>query len=246
MRIDQFSDQFDVLLQSYINQNPIGKDNTASNIALDEYEKSLFLTKAQDELVLSLYTGNNPFGDSYEETEELRRYLADLVEDEILKPITNHQGQPISTNTLNEHAFFTLPYNLWFITYESVNVNKGEKKCGGEASIDVVPVRHDEYQKIKRNPFRGVNDRRALRLDLSDGVVEIVCKYPITNYYIRYIRETTPIILVDLPCGMSIKECNHVTECHLHTALHQKILDVAVRMALQSKGLLKEDNKNNK
>jgi hypothetical protein len=48
-------------------------------VVLDEYEKSLFLTQAQEEIVINLYNGKNPYGDSFESTEELRRYLDELV-----------------------------------------------------------------------------------------------------------------------------------------------------------------------
>ncbi len=34
-------------------------------------EKSIFLTKAQEEIIIDLYNGKNPFGDSFEKTEEL-------------------------------------------------------------------------------------------------------------------------------------------------------------------------------
>jgi hypothetical protein len=100
----------------------------------------------------------------------------------------------------------------------------------------VVPVRQDEYHKLKKNPFRGANDRRALRLDLSEGNVEIVSKYTVTKYYLRYLKKLNPIILVNLPNDVSIDGRNKSQTCELHESLHQRILELAVRMALQSKG----------
>ena len=109
-------------------------------------------------------------------------------------------------------------------------------KCDAETIMKVYPVKQDEYQAIRDNPFRGANDRRALRLDLSEGNVEIICKYMIAIYYIRYIKKVPPIILEDLPNDLTIEGKSEASDCILHEALHQKILDRAVQLALQSRG----------
>lgn len=182
MTIDEFSNSFDTLLNSYALISNFGEETSKQTITLDEYEKSVFLTKAQEEIVLSLYNGKNPYGEAFEGTEELRRYLSNLITEKYLKPITNISGIPLGLESKSK--FFTLPEDLWFITLESVVVDNS--KCGAETIMKVYPVKQDEYQVIRDNPFRGANDRRALRLDLSEGNVEIICKYMITIYYIRY------------------------------------------------------------
>ena len=241
MSIKEFSDGFDTMLNSYSVSANFGEESSRQTITLDEYEKSVFLTKAQEELVTSLYNGKNPYGESFESTEEMRRYLANLVKEKNLKPISNTSGMPLGIST--NSSFFTLPEDLWFITLESVIVNKG--KCG-ETQIKVYPTKQDEYQVIRDNPFRGANDRRALRLDLSEGNVEIICKYNINAYYVRYIKKLTPIILEDLPDNLTIDGVREATECQLHEGLHQRILELAVRMALQSKGYnLNNQNRDN-
>lgn len=242
MTREEFSNGFDALLNSYSDAARFGEEYTRQSIALDEYEKSLCLTKAQEEIVTSLYNGKNPYGDSFESTEEMRRYLSNLVAEKYLKPITNTSGTPLGLTTTS--TFFTLPEDLWFITLESVILDNG--KCGGETYIKVYPTKQDEYQNIKDNPFRGANDRRALRLDLSEGNVEIICKYLITRYYIRYIKKVPPIILTDLPDNLTIEGKREASNCILHEALHQKILDRAVQIAFQSKGYsLQRENRDN-
>lgn len=232
MIIDEFSNSFDTLLSSYAPIFNFGEEASKQTITLDEYEKSVFLTKAQEEIVLSLYNGKNPYGEAFEGTEELRRYLSNLITEKYLKPITNTSGTPLGLESKSK--FFTLPEDLWFITMESVVVDNG--KCGAETIMKVYPVKQDEYQVIRDNPFRGANDRRALRLDLSEGNVEIICKYMITIYYIRYIKKIPPIILEDLPNDLTIEGKSEASNCILHEALHQKILDRAVQLALQSRG----------
>lgn len=233
MNNKEFSDGFDTMLSSYSVSANFGEEASKQTIVLDEYEKSLFLTKAQEELVVGLYNGKNQYGESFEGTEELRRYLSSLVVEGNLKPLTNTIGTMLGASSTSK--FFTLPTNLWFITYETVTIS--DAKCKDYSTLKVYPTRQDEYQVIKENPFRGANDRRALRLDLSDGNVEIICKHTVVNYYIRYVRKVSPIILVDLPDGLSIGGTSKTTECTLHDALHQRILELAVRMALQSKGI---------
>lgn len=238
----EFSDSFDTLLNSYSREAPFGEASSPQSIVLDEYEKSIFLTEAQKDIVLSLYNGKNPYGEAFEETEETRRYLSSLVSEDKLEPIANDKGVPYGVSSSSK--FFTLPQDLWFITMESVILGNGGCKEG--TMMKVYPTKQDEYQNIKDNPFRGANDRRALRLDLSDGVVEIICKYDITTYYIRYIKKLSPIVLVDLPDGLSIDGESKNTKCHLHKALHHKILERAVALALQSKGYgLTKENSNN-
>lgn len=233
MQLNDFSNQLDVLLNSYAVGGTFEKANYPGTIKLDEYEKSLLLTKAQDDIVIELYSGRNSIGASFEETEEMRRYLSVLVMEANLEPITTSSNKPLGIDSSSK--FFTLPPDLWFITYESVQVSDG--KCENSAPMSVYPVTQDEYHKIKKNPFRGANSRRALRLDLSDGVVEIVSKFTVTNYYIRYLRKLKPIILINLGAEQTIKGDSGASECELPEILHQRILDRAVQLALQSRGI---------
>ena len=218
MEIADFSNGFDVLLNSY-----------GSGLVLNEHEKSVFLTKAQEEEVLSLYTGKNSFGEAIESTEELRRYLSPIMGEATLEP-TNTDKKGMGS----KYKFFQLPSKLWFITYEAVYVNGSD--CGDNYMQGVYPVRQDEYQKLVKNPFRGANERRALRLDFEDNLVEIISPYEISEYYIRYITKLEPIILAKLDTEAAIEGETEVNNCKLHESLHQRILNRAVMLALQFRG----------
>ena len=237
MNLPEFSNQFDVLVSSYRRFRDFDDREPLDTIEFNEYEKSLYLTKSQETLAMDLYSGRDIVGASFEETEELRRYLAGIVKEARLSPITNTSG---ILGVDSKSKFFTLPDDLWFITYESVTVSDG--KCGEDSSMEVVPVRQDEYHRLKKNPFRGANNRRSLRLDLSDGVVEIVSKFTVTAYYLRYLRKIRPIVLEDMPNGLTINGVGTQSECELHESLHQRILERAVGLALQSKGYTRENN----
>ena len=240
MRRNDFSNGFDTLLNSFAHSAQFGNANSQADIALDEYEKSLFLTQAQEEEVLSLYTGKNVNREAFEATEELRRYLSTLIKEAELSPITTSNGNFLGLESNSK--FFTLPQDLWFITFERVIITDG--KCEGSNSLDVYPVRQDEYHKIRKNPFRGANDRRALRLDLSEGNVEIISKYGVTSYYVRYLRKLKPIVLTNLDVDVSINGVSIATDCELPEILHQRILERAVTLALMTKGIRTNNNEN--
>ena len=241
MNNQEFSNQFDTQVSSHMRFKDFDDKEALDSIEFDEYEKSLFLTRAQEELVLSLYNGRNSSLQSFEETEELRRHLSDLVEEAELSPLASTSGKPVGVDP--KSRFFVLPDNLWFITYESVLLAEG--KCESHTTIQVVPATQDEYHRLRKNPFRGSNDRRALRLDLSGNTVEIVCKYPVSEYYVRYIKRLRPIILENLPNGLTIEGISVETPCEVHEGLHQRILELAVGMALQSKGYTRQNSKEN-
>ena len=230
MTTEEFSNEFDTLLNSYSNTEKFGI--THSTIELDEYEKSVFLTKSQEDVVIDMYNGKNTFGDSFEKTEEIRRYLSSLI-----KTYTTSTKE-ITYKGLSKHSvFFKLPEDLWFITYEAVNLKDDGLGCRSGEDICVTPVTQDEYHRIRKNPFRGSNERRALRLDLNEEVVEIISKYNVASYLVRYLSRPNPIILTDLPSDLSINGINKKTECELNPAIHRSILEKAVKLAITSKSI---------
>lgn len=227
----EFSNEFDVLINAFGENNlAFGDSYDKNNLAFDEYEKSIFLTKAQEEIIIDLYNGKNPFGDSFEKTEEIRRYLNDLI-----KTYTTTDKKVGYTGLSKSSVFFELPDDLWFITYESVNLKDDRLGCMSGEDISVIPITQDEYHRIGKNPFRGANERKALRLDLSNKVVEIVSKYNVESYLVRYLSRPVPIILTNLADDLSINDISIKTECELNPVIHRAILERAVKLAIISK-----------
>ena len=224
MTNQEFSNEFDILY-----------NNIASNQApgLDEYEKSVFLTSAQDSLILELFSGKNTLGDSFEKTEEVRQYLSDIVKTAQLSKVGDSDIIKISDNS----TLFDLPENLWFITHESVKFNEEGLNEDPPTNIEVVPVTQDEFSRISKNPFRRPNINRVLRLNVS-GKVELISNYDIKSYIIRYVSKLEPIILEDLPFGLTIKGESTETKCKLNPAIHEAILGRAVELAKTSMGLI--------
>lgn len=209
----EFSIEFDILY-----------NNISSNKApgLNEYEKSVFLTKAQEQIVTELYSGRNTTYNSFEETEEQRRYLHSLITTSSLEESTD-TDDIITSNS----SVYKLPENIMFITYETAILT-------GNKEVTVYPVSQDELSKIIKNPFRGPSNNRVLRLELGNNSIEVISNHDITKYLIRYIRKPNPIIITDLEDDLSINGVSEESECELDSSLHRTILDRAVALALQT------------
>lgn len=226
MTIEEFSNEFDVLLNSYAANNPFGTGQGLTQ--LDEYEKSVILTEAQESIVRDLYNGKLT-GDGFESTEEQRRNLESLVNTLELT------SEDISKPKMSDNSeFFQLPSDVWFITYESVLLSDKSLGCKNNTIADVIPVRQDEYHNIKNNPFRGPSDKRVLRIDTGSSVIELISKYTIQSYFIKYLSKPKPIILQDITDeNLSINGETKRMGCELNTVLHRTILERAVALAIK-------------
>lgn len=218
MTTTEFSIEFDILY-----------NNIMSNAApgLNEYEKSVLLTQAQETIVLKLYNGTLN-ADSFEATEEVKSYLESLV-----KQVTATQktGEEIKGISEKKSKIYSKPEDLWFIVYEAAKIKSDSLGCKNENIVEVQPITHDSYHQVSSNPFKRDNDRRVLRLMYSDSL-ELISDYDIPSYYIRYIKKPDPIILANLKeYDVLIDGKTDVTECELHPALHRLILTTAVQMA---------------
>lgn len=218
----EFSDGFSTLLNSF---------GITPNITLDEYEKSTFLTNAQEQLIIDIYSGRNViYGKSFEQTEELRRYLSNLVETyETSTKVTGKLGLS------KDSVFFEIPQDTWFITYEVALLKDSRLGCLDGIEASVVPLPQDDLYRAKDNPFRGPSKDRVLRLDIKSDLAELISKYNVDKYLMRYISQPTPIILVDLPDELSINGVSTESECELNPAVHRAILERAVQLAIISK-----------
>lgn len=220
MTLPEFSREFDILYNNIMSNKAMG---------ITEYEKSVFLTQAQEELTISLYKGNSLTNSSFEETEDNRRYINPLIttfEAEI------EENKYIGVS--EDSKFFRLPDNVLYITYEAAVINNPNNKCHSTTVIPIVPITQDKYNRIRRNPFRNSNERRALRLDYDNGLIEVISKYDIVKYTIKYIKTPPPIVLESLPEGISINGYSTSSECILPPILHRYIIERAVRLAIAS------------
>jgi len=223
MTTTDFSAEFDLLY-----------NNALSNSApeINSYEKSLFLTQAQEEIIKDAYSDrkNRTF---FESSEMIRRRLDELSIPKISQYNaalnSSLSGLKISSNS----KFFKLENDVWYLTYERINTSTTQ--------LYIVPTALDQYSMNEGNPFKEPNNKKAWRIDVkntatSDKVVEIVTTATPTSYVYRYLKEPTPIVLSNFDTefpgyGLSINGVNTITNCALNSEAHRIILKRAVELA---------------
>lgn len=241
----EFSNAFDTLLNSYKYKSELGEGTSIIDIALDEFEKSQFLTLAQEMVITNLYSGVNLNG--FEATEQNRRYLDSLVT-YVNISFTNKDGADAKYLPQEGLKYYqvdlsSLESELMFITYEATSFSDATLGCGKNKTVQVIPIRQDELTKVVKNPFRGPNTSRVLRVDVGPRKIELISKYTLDTYYLGYISKPTPIILVDLEEDLTINGESQAMECQLDSSLHNAILQMAVELAINSKAPSSAKNK---
>ena len=223
MTTKEFDLEFDILYDNAFSKGSRG---------LDVYEKSVFLTQAQEEIVKSYYSGYNLTKESFERTEDRRNSLKNLVKTYKTSTLIN-SNEKISNNS----KVYKLPDNLWYIIYEQCKL-----KDNCIDYIEVKPVTHDEYGITIDNPFRRPNKRKVIRLDVANvgnnKVVELISATDIEEYIVRYLKKPSPIIIANFEensetsgLNLLIDGKNTITECELDSEIHRDILYRAVELA---------------
>ena len=222
MDVQELSNLFDTLLQPYIAKDDFGEQNT---LAFDEYEKSIFLTKAQEQIVLELYQ-------ELEQSEENRKYLSNLIKTGNYVPV-GEQDNTLINNTFKSYKV-EIEDSVLFMIYEQCTLSD-ENNCINNKIVSVVPTIHDDLDKVLKNPFKSPNNRKIIRLDF-DNKIELISKYNISNYKVRYLKKPNPIILVSLEDNLSINNGDtEVSNGETNPILHERIVQRAVQLAVQSK-----------
>jgi hypothetical protein len=233
MTTDEFSNQFDVLY-----------NNITSNKApgLNEYEKSVLLTKSENEIVRDYY---NPEGNKYKEGfDDSAKRQSDFAKLITSASLAN-DSQQVSILDPRSKCFL-FPSDTFLIVNEQLQLIKTVDSTDSLAGVrQVVPLKYDEYMLKMSKPFKEPLKWQAWRLisNQSNGstVAEIITttadskiasKY---KYILRYIRIPKPIILTDLSevygDNLSINGLTAKTECELGEAIHEEILQRAVELA---------------
>ena len=226
MSIEELNNEFDIHYNSIAGQ---------SSPNLDLYEKSIFFTKAQLELVKDYYDPqSNRKQKGFEASEKRRTDLKELIKN-YKSLIYFSDNNAIDSNS----KFFNIPNDVFIITNEKGIIK--DTGCFEGKSLNIKPMTQDEYNIQIDNPFKRPNEKVAWRLDFSkinnNKVVEIVTPYKI-EYNLRYIKYPKPIILGDLDIlfpseNLSIDGQTSPSTCELDIEIHKEIVDRAVELALR-------------
>ena len=227
MTLQEFSLEFDILY-----------NNITSNSAppLDEYEKSVFLTMAQLEIVKELYSGRNQLGLAVETNEEVRQYLNSLIKESNEIPFPSYvekygKYKKYTLTTLNRNNYIAI-LREWIEAKDSVTKTLTE--------VPIYPATQDTIVQILNNPFKGVTRKRAIKVETDNQVhIYYLPTTGTSNYLFKwtYLAKPSPIILeIDSTEDLSIdgKDISIETPCKLPEVLHRDILRRAVELAKQA------------
>ena len=189
LNVNEFSQEFDILY-----------NNIASNQApgLTEYEKSVFLTKAQDEIIKNYFT-NKPSGNKYQEgIEDSSKRYSDFSCLITVQSIAA-QAHNETTNLDARGQTCVLPNDLM--------ISLNEKFKVGSAEYQVLPITLQEYQRLMSKPSGDPLKRQVWKLmgnsNVGNGSIEIISHWKDgrttdNKLIIRYVRKPYPIILEPL------------------------------------------------
>lgn len=231
MNVSEFSLEFDVLY-----------NNITSNLSpgLSEYEKSVFLTRAQEQIV------KNHFGiKSNSKQEGLNNSIKrDTDFSTLFKTVSINSGIteiPNPTNTLNTRVRrFTIKEDYLFIINEFCEIEKRDSAGNVDTKLTtVIPLHYSEFARLNSGPYKEPNLHETWRIisdvvTVNESTFDLYIRYNWTliNYIIRYIKKPNPIILEDLSTqNLTIDGEHEVSSCELNPILHQEVLDRAVELA---------------
>lgn len=226
----EFSDAFDVLY-----------NNITSNAApgLNEYEKSVFLTKAQDELIKNYL---NPQGNKYREgfdgSAKRQIDFSKLIESINITP-------SVPVDSFDDRArIVTFPEDTFVVINETLLLKTGTTKVG---TRQVIPITYDEYTRLMSKPYKEPLKHQAWRIITGQqtvtgterSLVELIINNNDLNktltYKLRYVRRPNPIIVANLSSSVgdnvTVGGLVGPSECELDPVIHEEILQRAVELA---------------
>lgn len=185
MTLQEFSDQFD-----------LHYNNITSNQApgLDEYEKSVFLTKAQDEIVKNYFTANskgNNIGQGFDDSAKRQADFSMLMKVVTCSGATiPADGTPVEyswteisgedeithtaiirTNKIDRRSHvYAFPEDLFIPINEVLTYTNTSRSTSFYKDFQVIPLRYDEYVCLMSKPYKRPLKNQAWRLTNSGTV----------------------------------------------------------------------------
>lgn len=248
MGIKEFELSFDVLY-----------NNISSNQApsLNSYEKSVFLTRAQEEKVKVSFFSSGEGLKGFDGNQKSQIDFSFLMTD----ADADYAGSSSSIAGVHDPRalIFDLPDGIMFIVNEAIYFTNSNNSL--YAMRQVVPISYDEYTRLMQKPYKEPYKNQAWRLLVQKGTVGhradiILHSADIMDYIgsdlssiddkvryaIRYVRYPKPIILTNLheTYGPTVnihgeyEPISPTVACELDESVHEEILQRAVELAKAS------------
>ena len=227
--VEEWSQAFDLLWNNIFSDKAPG---------LEEYEKSMFLTLGQEELVKDAFSPKtNALGEGFDDS--VRRQSDFLTLISTATPVSVASSNVTTAfNNRSTTRYYMYPEEAFLVLNEEVAVEGNY--------MTVVPLSYEEYARLMMRPYKYPPKGQVWRLitntDLTSGsspvpyqVIELIGNFhqsDVIDYRMRYVHRPDPIILVDLTdSGLSIEGKTADATCTLPEHLHDEILARAVNLA---------------
>lgn len=212
----EFSNTFDTLLNSYNIQAKFGETASKHSIVLDEYEKSVLLTQAQDLIIKSYFEArSNALGQGMDDSERRQVDFSSLITTAVLSEVEDPATDAKKFDTRG--TVFILPkkadkkttdvlfiLNEKLLAYDKVEEGGEEEESTGEQKESeeqeklvkrkeyvIVPLSYKEYDREMSKPYAQPLKKQAWRLfeNMATGfdlVSEIIPRYEVRDCVFEY------------------------------------------------------------
>lgn len=165
MTTQEFSNEFDVLYNNIMSNQAPG---------LDEYEKSIFLTKAQEELVRDYFNSRNVknaqgFDDNQKRQYDFSTLLSSITLPDFIdtyRALIEHGSIIYNTIFDSRAKIYIAPSDLFLVINESI-------EDSAKRRYSVLPISYDEYNRLMLKPYGFPLKRQAWRI-ISDRTSSLV------------------------------------------------------------------------
>ena len=153
MTIEEFSNSFDTLLNSYNTKAIQGEQDSKAEIVLDEYEKSILLTQAQDIVVKSYFDKTlNPQNQGFDDSARRQVDFSSLIKIADLEPVTYPEDHSTVTTVWSDGNGFLGNVTIKNKTSDDLQVTLDVNPAFEMQSHGVEPLLEGAHLTIVINP----------------------------------------------------------------------------------------------
>lgn len=191
-------------------------------------EIDIFLNNAQEQFISQRAFSNNPKKEGLEETQKRV--------DDLKNIISNYNTTTFTTTVDNKPngVFVALPSDYRHAIQEEATVSYTDCNSTTQTEqAEIIPINHDEYNRIIRDPFKKPDKEIIYRLGFEPAAserFEIISgpSTTLTTYVLRYIRNPQ-----QLRYGTQYQTPTTDLDCELSLHTHREIVALAVKNALE-------------
>ena len=228
----EMSNEFDVIYSNITSNQAPG---------IDEYEKSVFLTKAQDEIVKAYFNPRaNKTGEGFDDSLIRQADFSSLIRQSSgdTDPVFDDGIHSAICQIVPGEAYPGMAYSRIYLPEYLAILNESviclvNSKAQNKTAI---PISFEEFNRLMKKPYKRPTKNCVWRLDVSEAVGKMVLLIgaptdEFSRYAVRYVGRPKPIVTADLDNGVTVDGISDITDCELDGILHHEIVQRAAELA---------------